>query len=48
MKIDGKYSFEDRIIPVEKYQEFYGGSVIIFGYLETHKLATLLPKDVYQ
>lgn len=40
VKIDGKHSFEDAILPIEKFQAEYGDQVAVLGGMDVHLLAT--------
>ncbi len=40
VKIDGKHSFEDLILPVEKFQEMYGDKIAVLGGVDINLLST--------
>jgi uroporphyrinogen decarboxylase len=46
VKIDGKHSFEDAIIPAEEFQRKYGDRVTVLGGLDINLLAGGSPEDV--
>jgi uroporphyrinogen decarboxylase len=39
VKIDGKHSFEDAILPVDKFQEIYGKKIAVLGGVDVNILA---------
>ncbi len=44
--IDGKHSYEDAIIPVEEFQQQYGGRIAVLGGVDVHRLTTHTPDQV--
>jgi len=46
VKIDGKHSFEDAIIPVQEFQARYGSRIAVLGGLDLNILAGGAPDDV--
>jgi uroporphyrinogen decarboxylase len=46
VRIDGKHSFEDAILPVEEFQRLYGDRVAVLGGLDLNILAGGTPDDV--
>lgn len=46
VKIDGKHSYEDVIIPIEKFQEKYGSRIAVLGGVDVNLLASGSPDDV--
>lgn len=48
VRIDGKHSYEDAILPVEQFQERYGGRIAVLGGVDVHRLATHTPQEVRQ
>jgi uroporphyrinogen decarboxylase len=46
VRIDGKHSFEDVIIPVQEFQERYGNSIAVLGGLDVNILGAGTPDDV--
>jgi len=46
IKIDGKHSFEDAIIPVEEFQSLYGDRIAILGGMDVNILTTSSPEQV--
>jgi len=46
VKIDGKHSFEDAIIPVEKFQEEYGDRIAVLGGIDINILSAGTTNDV--
>jgi uroporphyrinogen decarboxylase len=48
VRIDGKHSYEDAILPVEQFQERYGSRIAVLGGLDVHTLAAGTPADVRQ
>jgi uroporphyrinogen decarboxylase len=47
LKLDGKHSFEDGIIPVEKAYGFWHDRIAIMGGIDMDFLARLSPEEVY-
>jgi len=48
VKIDGKHSFEDAIIPVEKFQELYFPRIAVLGGIDINILAQGTPQSIRQ
>jgi uroporphyrinogen decarboxylase len=48
VRIDGKHSFEDAILPVQEFQARYGERVAVLGGLDVHILASSTPEGVRQ
>jgi uroporphyrinogen decarboxylase len=48
VRIDGKHSFEDAILPVEEFQARYGDRIAVLGGLDVHILASSTPEGVRQ
>jgi len=48
VKIDGKHSYEDAIIPVEKFQEKYGSRIAILGGVDVNTLSSGTLEEVRQ
>jgi uroporphyrinogen decarboxylase len=46
VRIDGKHSYEDAILPVAQFQERYGQRVAVLGGLDVHALSTGTPESV--
>ena len=46
VKIDGKHSFEDGIVPVQDFQARYGGRIAVLGGIDINILAGGSPDDV--
>jgi len=46
VKIDGKHSFEDAIIPIQDFQERYGGRIAVLGGLDVNILSASSSKEV--
>jgi len=46
VKIDGKHSFEDAIVPVEEFQSLYGDRVAVLGGLDINILSAGTPDQV--
>lgn len=46
--IDGKHSFEDAIIPVQRFQETYGQRIAVLGGLDINILSIATPEEVRQ
>jgi uroporphyrinogen decarboxylase len=44
--IDGKHSYEDAIIPVEKFQERYGEKLAVLGGVDINRLSAGTPDEV--
>ena len=44
--IDGKHSFEDAIIPVEKFQEKYGDRTAVLGGVDLNILSAGTPEEI--
>jgi uroporphyrinogen decarboxylase len=48
VKIDGKHSFEDAIIPVQEFQQHYGDKIAVLGGLDINILSAGTPEQVRQ
>jgi uroporphyrinogen decarboxylase len=46
VRIDGKHSFEDAILPVEEFQMIYGDRIAVLGGVDVHRLASDTPKEI--
>jgi len=46
VKIDGKHSFEDAIIPVAEFQEKYGNRIAVLGGIDVDILTSASPEEV--
>jgi uroporphyrinogen decarboxylase len=46
VRIDGKHSFEDAILPVEDFQARYGGRIAVLGGVDINVLTLGAPEDV--
>jgi uroporphyrinogen decarboxylase len=46
VKIDGKHSFQDGVMPVWEAKEKYGDRICILGGVDVHKLSTLEPESL--
>jgi len=46
IKIDGKHSFEDAIIPIDKFQQFYGERTAVLGGIDINILSAGTIEDV--
>ena len=46
VRIDGKHSFEDAIVPAEKFQAQYGERLAVLGGVDVHILAQSTPEGV--
>jgi uroporphyrinogen decarboxylase len=46
VKIDGKHSFENAIIPIEDFQARFGRRIAVLGGLDVNILSTQSPEDV--
>jgi len=43
VKIDGKHSFQDNVLPVTEAKRLYGDRIALLGGIDVHKLASLEP-----
>ena len=48
VKIDGKHSFQDNVLPVTEAKKRYGNKICLLGGVDVHKLATYQPEDLRQ
>jgi uroporphyrinogen decarboxylase len=48
VKIDGKHSYENAIIPVQEFQEKYGSRIAVLGGLDVNILTRSTPQEVRQ
>ena len=46
VKIDGKHSFENNIIPVQQFQKKYGDRIAVLGGLDLNILGASTPEEV--
>jgi uroporphyrinogen decarboxylase len=46
VKIDGKHSYQDNVMPIAKYKERWGDKIALLGGVDVHKLSTLSPDDL--
>lgn len=46
VKIDGKHSYEDAIIPVEQFQKKYGNRIAVLGGVDVNTLSSASPEQV--
>ena len=46
VKIDGKHSFQDDIMPIGEYKKKWGDKIALLGGVDVHKLSTYLPVDL--
>jgi uroporphyrinogen decarboxylase len=46
VRIDGKHSFEDAIVPVQEFQSMYGNRVATLGGLDINILSGAAPAEV--
>ncbi len=46
VRIDGKHSYEDAIIPVEDFQAKYGDRIAVLGGVDVHRLTTHTPEQI--
>lgn len=46
VKIDGKHSFQDNLLPVTEYKKRWGSRVALLGGLDINKLATYSPDEL--
>jgi len=46
VKIDGKHSFQDDIMPIGEYRKKWGNSIALLGGVDVHKLSTYSPEDL--
>jgi uroporphyrinogen decarboxylase len=40
VRVDGKHSFQDNVLPVQEAKRRWGGSICILGGVDVHKLAS--------
>jgi uroporphyrinogen decarboxylase len=48
VRIDGKHSYEDAILPVEDFQARYGSRIAVLGGVDVHRLASGTAGEVRQ
>lgn len=48
MKFDAKHSYEDNIIPVEKFYDMYHDRIAILGGIDVHFICTETPDRIYE
>lgn len=46
VKIDGKHSYQDNVMPIWKYKEKWGDRVALLGGVDVHKLSTYEPDEL--
>ena len=46
VKIDGKHSFQDDVVPIWEFQKQWGDRIAVLGGIDVHKLATLGEDDL--
>lgn len=46
VKIDGKHSFEDVIIPVQEFQQKYGDRIAVLGGMDVNILSAVTPNEI--
>jgi len=46
VRIDGKHSFEDAVVPIENFQERHGAKIAVLGGVDINILAAGTPSDV--
>jgi uroporphyrinogen decarboxylase len=46
VKIDGKHSFEDAIIPIQDFQARFGSRIAVLGGLDVNILSASSPEEV--
>ncbi len=46
VKIDGKHSYQDNVLPVTEAKKLYGDRICILGGVDVHKLTTFTPPDL--
>lgn len=46
VKIDGKHSFQDNVMPVSEYKKRWGDKVALLGGVDVHKLSTMEPQEL--
>lgn len=46
VKIDGKHSFQDNVVPIWEYKKRWGDRIALLGGIDVHKLATLGTDDL--
>lgn len=46
VRIDGKHSFQDNVMPVEEYKKRWGDRIALLGGIDVHALSTLGPEDL--
>ena len=46
VKIDGRHSFQDNVMPVTEAKRLYGDKICILGGVDVHKLSTLNPDEL--
>ena len=46
VKIDGKHSFQDNVMPIWEYKERWGERVALLGGVDVHKLSTYEPDEL--
>lgn len=46
VKIDGRHSFQDNVLPVTEAKRLYGDKICLLGGVDVHKLSTLSPDEL--
>jgi len=46
VKIDGKHSFQDEVMPIGEYKKKWGDKIALLGGVDVHKLSTYQPVDL--
>lgn len=46
VKIDGKHSYQDSVLPVEEYKRLWGDKLALLGGIDVHKLSTMEPDEL--
>lgn len=46
VRIDGKHSYQDNVMPVEEYKKRWGDKIALLGGIDVHALSTLSPEDI--
>lgn len=46
VKIDGKHSYQDNVLPVGEYKKRWGSRIALLGGLDIHKVSTYTPEEL--
>jgi len=46
VKIDGKHSYEDSILPITEYKKQWGDRIALLGGIDIHKLCSYTPDEL--